>query len=100
MVGGVAWGDDPIDINVTAEELFVDYANWGVNYAEWGVNTNSDFHFNEAYKEYESKVGIYAGTGFNKKGMAPVPYIVAKKIDEQTDASGNLNIKIRVSAGE
>lgn len=93
VVGGDSWGDAPVEITVTAEDLFVDYNNWE-------VSTNSDFHFKEAYKNYESKVGIYAGTGFSKKGMAPVPYIVAKQVAEQTDASGNLNIKIRVSAGE
>ena len=100
VVGGSAWGDEPIDISVTAEELFADYSNWSVSTNAWNVNTNSDFHFNEAYKDYENKVGVYAGTGFSKKGMAPVPYIVAKQVAEQTDASGNLNIKIRVSAGE
>ena len=100
VVGGEAWGDEPVEITVTAEELFADYDNWGVTSHYWDVNTNSDFHFKEAYKDYESEVGIYAGTGFSKKGMAPVPYIVAKQVAEQTDASGNLNIKIRVSAGE
>ena len=32
--------------------------------------------------------------------MAPLPYIVAKDIPEQTDAEGKLNIKIRVKASE
>ena len=91
-IGG-SFGDDPIIIDATEEDIFQ-------NINEWKVTPASDFHFKEAYKDYESKVGIYAGTGFSKKGMAPVPYIVAKQVAEQTDASGNLNIKIRVSAGE
>lgn len=91
-IGG-SFGDDPIMIDATEEEIFQ-------NINEWKVTPASDFHFKDPYKVYESKVGIYAGSGFSKKGMAPVPYIVAKKIDEQTDVSGNLNVKIRVSAGE
>ena len=53
---------------------------------------NSDFHFKDEYKQYENQVGIYAGTGFNDKQMAPVPYIVAKHVDDQTDAQGKLGI--------
>lgn len=62
-----------------------------------GVTPNSDFHFKEDYVEHEGKVGIYHGT-FNDAQLAPVPYIVAKSIPEQTDASGKLTIKIRVKA--
>lgn len=87
------WGDNPITINAKAEELFVNINNWTISPA-------SDFHFKEAYSQYESKVGVYAdGVDFNKQ-LAPVPYIVAKHVDEQTDASGKLNIKIRVKAGQ
>lgn len=76
-------------------------SNWGdifVNYV--GLSPNSNFHFKEAYKEYEDKVGIHAGTGFSDSGLPPVPYIVEKDIPEQTDASGKLNIKIKVKTGE
>jgi len=45
-------------------------------------------------------VGIYSGTGFNDDQLAPVPYIIGKRIPEQTDASGQLLIQIRVKAGE
>lgn len=61
---------------------------------------NSDFHLKGEYKQYENQVGIYAGTGFNDKQLAPVPYIVAKHVDDQTDAQGKLNIRVRVSAGD
>jgi hypothetical protein len=64
-----------------------------------GANSSSDYHFKEDYKQHESEVGVYAdGVKFDKQ-LAPVPYIVAKRIDEQTDASGKLNVKIRVNAG-
>ena len=65
-----------------------------------GISTMSDFHFKDAYKQYENQVGIYAGTGFNDKQLAPVPYIIAKQVDDQTDAQGKLNIRVRVKAGD
>ena len=61
---------------------------------------NCDFHFKDEYNQYQNQVGIYAGDGFNDKQMAPVPYIVSKHIDEQTDAQGKLNIRVRVKAGD
>ena len=66
-----------------------------------GISPNSNFHFSEDYSQYEGQVGIYAGPEpFDDKQMAPVPYIIEKKVDPQTDASGQLNIKIRVKASE
>lgn len=57
-----------------------------------------DYHFKEEFSSKYSDYGVYAdGVDFDKQ-LAPVPHIVAKKIDEQTDASGKLNIKIRVKA--
>ena len=62
--------------------------------------TKSDFHFNENYKDYEDQVGIYAGTGFNDKQLAPTPYIIEKTIDEQTDEQGKLKVMIKVKANQ
>lgn len=93
LVFGTTWGNDPIIIDGNAQDVFVDVNGWS-------NSPYSNFHFKEAYKQYENQVGIYAGTGFNDHQMAPVPYIVAKRVDEQTDASGMLNIKIRIKAGE
>ena len=93
LVIGATWGENNIEIDADVEDLFEDWNNGE-------VSPTSNFHFKEAYKEYESKVGIYAGSGFNDKRMAPVPYIVAKHIEDQTDASGMLKVNIRVSAGE
>ena len=86
-----SYGDNPIVIDAVVDDIFV-------NINGWGISPTSDFHFKDEYKQYENQIGIYAGDGFNDKQLAPVPYIVAKKIDEQTDAAGKLNIKIRVKA--
>ncbi len=83
----------PNSINLTGKAwtmVFVN-ANGGA------ISPVSDFHFKEDYQQYSS-CGIYGGTGFNDNQIAPVPYIVAKHVDEQTDASGKLNVKIRVKA--
>ena len=77
-----------------------DWNNIFMNYNGGAINTTSDFHFNENYKEYESQVGIYAGTKFNDEQKAPTPYIVEKEIDEQTDAQGKLKIRISVKANQ
>jgi len=88
------WGEDCINIGDT------DWNDIFVNFNNGAISPTSDFHFKESYKQYENKVGVYAnGTDFDKQ-LAPVPYIVAKQIPEQTDAQGKLNIKIRVKAGQ
>ena len=87
------WGDDCINIgNIDWNDVFQNWKN--------GISPSSNFHLTETYAEYENKVGIYAGGSDFDKQLAPVPYIVGKRVDEQTDASGKLNIKIRVKAGQ
>ncbi len=87
------WGEDPICIEgINLNTVFTKY-NGGA------ISPSSDFHFTEEYQQY-SDCGIYGGTGFSDGQLPPVPFIVAKSIPEQTDASGNLNIKIRVKASE
>ncbi len=73
------------------EDLFVDYS---------GISPNSDFHFKGEYAQYNGQIGIYGGSSFSDGQLPPVPFIIEKSIPEQTDASGKLNIKIRVKAGE
>lgn len=91
LVVGGTWGDIPLVINANNEDLFI---------KDQGVTPSSNYHFKDDYKQYESQVGVYAdGIDFDKQ-LAPVPYIVAKRVDEQTDASGKLKVKIRVKAGE
>ena len=87
------WGDDCINVGD------VDWNNVFQNWNNGAVSPTTNFHFKEEYSQYEGKVGIYHGT-FNENQLAPVPYIVAKRVDEQTDASGKLNVKIRVKAGQ
>lgn len=77
-------------------------SKWADVFVNYGSSPDPryDYHFKEAYQQYEGKVGIYAGSGFNDSGMPPVPYISYKYIPDHTDADGNLNIKIRVKASE
>ena len=85
--------EDNINIgSVNWSDVFVNY-----NTSDW---VNSDYHLKGDFQQYEDQVGIYAGSGFDDKQLAPVPYIVAKKVDDQTDAQGKLNIKVRVKAGD
>lgn len=88
------WGDDPINLEASNwDEVFENFNNGD-------ANPSSNFHFKEAYKQYENQVGVYAnGVQFDNQ-LAPVPYIVAKHVDQQTDGQGKLNIKIRVKAGQ
>ncbi len=89
-----SWGDDPVNLGQVDENALFKNLNG------WQVNPVSDFHFADDYKQYESQVGIYAGTGFSGTNLPPVPYIVAKRIATETDAEGKLKVQIRVNAGE
>lgn len=77
----------------------VDWNDVFMNYNGGAINPMSDFHFKEAYQQY-SDIGIYGGSGFNDHQTAPVPYTFAKRIDDQTDAAGNLKIQVRIKNGE
>lgn len=87
-------GEAPVDLGGLGwSDLFVKYNNGDVTPA-------SDFHIVENYRTKYKNIGIYGGTSFEDSGQPPLPFIVAKNIDGQTDASENLNIKIRVKSGE
>ena len=91
---GYGFGDGFIDLGR------VDWNNVFANFNNGAIDPASDFHFKGDYLQY-SDCGIYGGTEpFSESSLPPVPYIVSQEIDEQTDASGKLNIKIRVKAGE
>ena len=93
MVKG-EWGQDCINMNnVNWNDVFVNYNNASIGPA-------SNFHFTEAYQQYESQVGVYAGGVDFDKQIAHVPYVVAKRIAEETDAAGQLKIQVRVKAGD
>lgn len=85
--------DETFTIDATPSDIFINNNNWT-------ISPTSDFHFKDEYKQYESQVGIYAGSGFNDKQMAPVPYITFKDVDEETDAAGKLKVRIRVKANQ
>ncbi len=93
VYSSINYGDNCIHAPVGWNDLFVNY-NGG------SVNPMSNFHFKEDYQQYESQVGVYVdGVDFDKQ-IAPVPYIVAKRIAEETDAAGQLKIQVRVKSGE
>lgn len=87
-------GENPADLGELGwEQLFKKY-NGGA------VTPASDFQFADDYAEKYRRIGIYGGTGFNPNGQPPLPFFMARSVAGQTDASGNLNIKIRVQSGE
>ena len=95
-IGTGSWGDNPITLDEGKSWDDVFKANKGVSIASdyhligtWGKGTASD----------GSDLGIYGGSGFSDKALAPIPYISEKKIAEQTDAAGKLSIRIKVNAG-
>jgi len=77
------------------EDIFV---NWHYSDYESTVSSAFNYHFKEAYQQYESLCGIYAGTGFDDSQLPPVPYISSKSIPGETDASGKLHIQVTVNA--
>lgn len=77
----------------------VDWNDVFVNFNGGAISHLTDFHFTDAYQQY-SNIGIYGGSDFNEHQTAPVPYTVAKRIDDQTDAAGNLKIQVRIKNGE
>ena len=91
----IDWSADPNLIKIDDE-----WTDVFVNFNGGAISPVSDFHFKEAYKQYENQAGVYAGGVDFDKQLAPVPYIVAKRVDTETDASGKLNVKIRVKAGQ
>ena len=107
IFGGHSGANQLVSGNMTPYEwgencIIVEGVGWNnifVNYTGGAVGTMWDLHFKEGYQQY-SNCGIYGGTGFNDNQMAPVPYIVAKRIAEETDAAGQLKIQVRVKSGE
>jgi len=93
MLANGEWGDNPVNLEgANWNEVFKYYNNGA-------ITPVTDLHFTNDYQEY-SDCGIYGGTGFNDHQTAPVPYIVSKTVDEQTNSAGFLNITITVKAGE
>ncbi len=95
--GQGAWGENPIPLDEGTgwDDIFV---------ANKGVSITSDYKFKEGVDTSKFKgtdgtvIGIYGGSGFSDKALAPIPRIVSKKVAEQTDGSGKLQIEVTVKA--
>lgn len=94
---GRTFGDNPIIIEAEGSDCFIEVNNWS---SGWEISSKMNYHFKDEYKQYESQVGIYAGSGFDDSQMAPVPYIMYKDVPDKTDAEGKLKVRIRVKANQ
>lgn len=91
MTRGIDWGESCINIGD------IEWVN--VFEKDAGISIMSQYHFIGDYTEYEGKIGIYGGSGFSdEKSLAPIPRIISKKVDEQTDGSGRLHIQVTIKA--
>ena len=89
--------------NVGDNTIILSGIDWNTvfeGYNGGAIDPMSNFHFTNDYAQYENQIGIYGGTSFDNHQTAPVPYIVAKRIDQETDAAGQLKIQVRVKASE
>lgn len=85
---GAEWGENPLNLtDVTAADVFK---------KDNGVSNASNYHFQENYSQYETQYGIYAGAGFNDLQTAPVPGLVIRKVEEQTNTAGQLKVQLRL----
>ena len=66
-----------------------------------GVNINDNYRLKGTHGKNAgtdgTDIGIYGGTGFSDTALPPGPRITKKDIANQTDASGNLNVVIKVA---
>lgn len=94
-IGTGSWGDNPAVLpkDTKWDTLFK---------AHKGVTIASDYHLAETWAASKdpdlSGIGIYDGSGFSDEALAPIPRIVSKKVAEQTDGSGKLQIEVTVKA--
>ena len=95
--GTGSWGDNPIvlDVGKTWDDIFR---------AHKGVSISSDYSLKDGVDKSKFKgtdgttIGIEGGSGFDPDALAPIPRIVSKKVDEQSDASGKLTINVTVKS--
>ncbi len=74
----------------SVSELFLKY-----NYNNrFNLVESCDYHFKP--NTLNRQIGIYGGNGFDALGRSPVPIIFLKDVASETDASGNLKMKIKV----
>ncbi|MBR6979356.1 MAG: hypothetical protein IKH88_05930 [Prevotella sp.] len=92
------WDENPItlDEGQTWDDVFGANNNKGVTIA-------SDYTIKKKSSKFlgtdGTTIGIEGGsTGFDPNALAPIPRIISKKVDEQSDASGKLTIEVTVKA--
>lgn len=91
------WGDDYISMSEAWSDIFMNPLP--------GISSNANFHFKDDFKEWETKVGIYAGKSagsinyFHDDALPPVPYVQAKVVPESTDFDGKINVTLTVKDG-
>lgn len=89
------WNGIGGDRNVSVSDVQGDFSSI---ITKWdGISIYSDFHYVEGY-EGDTRIGIYGGTGFDDTCTPPIPYIVSKRVPEQTDAQGNLSVEVNVKS--
>ena len=99
-VGTGTWAENPIQLDegTSWTDIFKDYKS------DKSVTISSDYHLKDSLDVSKFKgtdgtvIGIYGGSSFSDKALAPIPRIVSKKVDEQTDGSGRLQIEVTVKA--
>ena len=98
MTLNATWGDNPV--KVEAGSWADVFENSGP-----GVSSSANYHFKEAFAEYENKVGLYGGKSagsikyFHDDALPPVPYVQAKDIPGSTNFDGKLNVTLTVKDG-
>jgi hypothetical protein len=96
-IGISPWGDDT-DPYVLGEGVSWD----DVFNKHMGCTTSSDYSLKGTWGKGEASdgtdIGIFGGSGFDPKALAPIPRIVSKKVDEQTDGTGRLHIEVTVKS--
>lgn len=94
-IGQGEWGEEPykLDEGVTWDNVFKMHK---------GCTTSSDYDLKGTWGKGEASdgtdIGIFGGSGFDPKALAPIPRIVSKKVDEQTDGTGRLHIEVTVKS--
>lgn len=94
-----SWGADENPIVLDVDKTFND-----IFYANKGVKIISDYRLKDDIDKSNflgsdgTVIGIEGGSGFDPDTLAPIPRIVSKKVDEQSNASGKLTINVTVKA--
>ncbi len=96
-IGTGSWGSDT-DPYVLGEGV-----SWNDVFKKHkGCTTSSDYDLKGTWGKGEASdgtdIGIFGGSGFDPKALAPIPRIVSKKVDEQTDGTGRLHIEVTVKS--